>query len=468
GATATALTATASGSNTLLWYTVATGGTGSATAPTPSTAAAGSTTYYVSQVTSLNCEGPRASITVTVNPTPAAPTVTSPVVYCQGATATALTATPAAGNTLLWYTVATGGTGSATAPTPSTAAAGSTTYYVSQVTSLNCEGPRAAITVTVNPTPAAPTVTSPVVYCQGETATALTATPAAGNTLLWYTVATGGTGSATAPTPSTAAAGSTTYYVSQVTSLNCEGPRAAITVTVNPTPAAPTVTSPVVYCQGATATALTATPAAGNTLLWYTVATGGTGSATAPTPSTAAAGSTTYYVSQVTSLNCEGPRVAITVTVNPTPAAPTVTSPVVYCQGATATALTATPAAGNTLLWYTVATGGTGSATAPTPSTAAAGSTTYYVSQVTSLNCEGPRAAITVTVNPTPAAPTVTTPVVYCQGATATALTATASGSNTLLWYTVATGGTGSATAPTPSTAAAGSTTYYVSQVTSL
>ena len=142
-----------------------------------------------------------------------------------------------------------------------------------------------------------------------------------------------------------------------------------------------------------------------------------------------------------------------------TPAAPTVTTPVTYCQGATASALTAT---GTALKWYTVATGGTGSTTAPTPSTTTVGSTTYYVSQTIS-SCESARAAIIVTVNAIPAAPTVTSPVTYTQGATATALTATGTG---LLWYTAATGGTGSGTIPIPSTSTVGTTNYYVSQTT--
>ena|GEM_PF-33339 len=440
---ATAVPLTATGTS-LLWYTVPTGGTGSATAPTPSTAVVGTVTYYVSQTQSCG-ESPRASIDVVVSAVPAAPTVSSPVVYCQNATATALTAT---GSNLLWYTVPTGGTGSATAPTPSTTTAGSTTYYVSQ-TVTSCESPRASIVVNIIATPAAPTVTSPVTYCQNSTAVPLTAT---GSNLLWYTVPTGGTGSATAPTPSTTTVGSTTYYVSQTVN-GCEGPRASIVVTINAIPAAPTVTSPVNYCQNSTAAPLTAT---GSNLLWYTVPTGGTGSATAPTPSTTTVGSTTYYVSQTVN-GCESPRASITVNVNAIPAAPGVSSPISYCQNATAVPLTAT---GTNLLWYTVPTGGTGSATAPTPSTTTVGSNTYYVSQ-TVTGCESPRASITVNINAIPAAPGVTSPVNYCQNATAVALTAT--GSN-LLWYTVPTGGTGSATAPTPSTTTVGSTTYYVSQ----
>jgi glycosidase len=442
---ATAVPLTAVGTS-LLWYANAAGGVGSTTAPTPSTTAIGSTNYYVSQT--LSCgEGPRALIVVTVNAIPLPPTATSPIAYCQNATAVALSVT---GTNLLWYSTITGGTGIATAPTPSTSTAGSATYYVSQTVN-GCESPRAAIVVNVTATPAAPTATATVNYCQNTAAVALTAT---GTNLLWYTVATGGTGSSTAPIPSTTTAGTSTYYVSQ-TINTCEGPRTAINVIVTAATPAPTVTTPVVYCQGTTATALTAT---GTSLLWYTSATGGTGSTTAPTPSTTTVGNTNYYVSQT--LTCgEGSRALITVTVNATPAAPTVTTPVVYCQGATATALTAT---GASLLWYTTPTGGTGSASAPTPITTAVGSTIYYVSQTVN-GCPSPRAAITVTVNITPAAPTVISGLVYCQNATAVALGAT--GTN-LLWYTAATGGTGSATAPIPSTTTAGSTTYYVSQTT--
>jgi glycosidase len=375
----------------------------------------------------------------------AAPTATSPVNYCQNATASPLQAT---GTNLLWYTTATGGTGSPTAPTPSTTTIGSTTYYVTQ-TIGSCESPRLPIVVNVTANTPAPTVTSPVNYCQNATASQLTAT---GTNLLWYTAATGGTGNATAPIPSTTAIGSTSYYVSQTQSCG-ESPRAVIVVNVSAVPAAPAVTSPLTYCQNITAPALTAT---GTNILWYTVASGGTGSATAPIPSTATAGSTTWYVSQSNN-GCESPRASIIVNVNAAPGMPTVTTPVTYCQNATAVPLTAT---GTALLWYTTATGGTGTSTAPTPSTANAGSTNYYVSQTIS-GCESPRAVIAVNITGLPAAPTVTSPVTYCQNSTAMPLTAI--GTN-LKWYTTATGGTGSAAAPIPVTTTAGNTTYYVSQ----
>jgi Fungalysin metallopeptidase (M36)/Ig-like domain CHU_C associated/Fungalysin/Thermolysin Propeptide Motif len=299
---------------------------------------------------------------------------------------------------------------------------------------------------------AAPSVVSPLSYCQGSTALVLTAT---GSNLLWYTTATGGIGSSTAPTINTSSVGNTTYYVSQSVLGGCESTRSAIVVNILASPNAPSVTTPVVYCQGNTAVALSAV---GSNLLWYTAATGGVGSATAPLPATNTVGNINYYVSQTLG-TCESPRAVIVVTTNVTPIAPVVTSPVIYCQGATSTALTAT---GTNLKWYTVAIGGSSLTSAPTPSTINTGSTTYYVSQTTGA-CEGPRAAIVVTISSTPNAPVASTVVDYCQGTSVTALSAT--GTN-LLWYTTATGGAGSTSAPIPSTASAGNTTYYVSQTT--
>ena len=81
---------------------------------------------------------------------PSVATVTTPVTYNQGATATALTATTGANGTgLVWYTTATGGTGTTTAPTPSTATAGSTSYWVATTNANGCESARTEIVVNV-------------------------------------------------------------------------------------------------------------------------------------------------------------------------------------------------------------------------------------------------------------------------------------------------------------------------------
>jgi hypothetical protein len=82
--------------------------------------------------------------------------------------------------------------------------------------------------------PGNPSVTTPVTYNQGDTASPLTATTGTNGTgLLWYTAATGGTGSTTAPTPSTATAGSTSYWVASTNANGCESERVEIVVNVN-------------------------------------------------------------------------------------------------------------------------------------------------------------------------------------------------------------------------------------------
>ncbi|MBA3827606.1 MAG: gliding motility-associated C-terminal domain-containing protein [Taibaiella sp.] len=66
-----------------------------------------------------------------------------------------------------------------------------------------------------------------------------------------------------------------------------------------------------------------------------------------------------------------------------------------FCQFAIPTRLSAT---GTNLLWYTTATGGVGSSTAPTPSTTVASTTYYYLSQ-TIKGCESDRTQMTVIVH---------------------------------------------------------------------
>lgn len=259
-----------------------------------------------------------------------------------------------------------------------------------------------AYSITINASPDAPTVVSPISYCPGATATALTAT---GTNLLWYTSATGGTGSTTAPVPGTSAP--SVYYVTQTSAAaagGCESPRASIAVNINPTPSGPTVVSPISYCKGAIATGLSVT---GPNLQWYTSATGGVGTIVAPTPATTSVGTTQYYVTQTATSpgSCESSRSAINVIVDTIPLAPIVNTPVYLCLGvAVATPLTATISTiGSSLLWYTTATGGVGSSVAPVPSSATTGSTTYYVSQTCpSIGFDGPRSAITATVQPLP------------------------------------------------------------------
>lgn len=79
---------------------------------------------------------------------------------------------------------------------------------------------------------APPTVNSPIYLCQNSVATPLTATPSGGGTLNWYTTLTGGVALAGAPTPSTVAVGTTTYYVTETVGGVDSDPRTPIVVNV--------------------------------------------------------------------------------------------------------------------------------------------------------------------------------------------------------------------------------------------
>ena len=259
-----------------------------------------------------------ASNAFNITATPSPPSVASSLGYCSGQTTTALIAT---GSNLKWYTTASGGVGSASAPLPSNAV--SSSHWVSQTTN-SCESSRAKIDVNITTTPSTPSVASPLGYCSGQTTTALTAT---GSNLKWYTAASGGTGSASAPLPSNAV--SSSHWVSQTTN-SCESSRAKIDVNITTTPSAPSVISTINYTQNQTATALTAT---GSNLKWYTAASGGTDSNIAPTPQTTSIGTTFSYVSQTVN-NCESTRAAIQINVNAPATASVCFNVKVFLEGA--------------------------------------------------------------------------------------------------------------------------------------
>ena len=138
----------------------------------------GTYTYHTTNV--YGCDS-AVTLNLFVKPVPPPPIVVSPVVYCQGQTATQLIATGAG---LIWYTVSIGGTGSAVVPTPSTTTPGTTWYYVSQ--NLNgCEGPQNSIKVVVYATPVAAISAGRTHICQHDS-TLLSAGPVpAGTTYLW-------------------------------------------------------------------------------------------------------------------------------------------------------------------------------------------------------------------------------------------------------------------------------------------
>ncbi len=381
-----------------VWYTGSCGGTqvGTGTDYYVNISQAGTYTYYLRAENSCGhstCASTTVTVTLSVN---ASVNITAnpSVPICAG-TAVTFTATVQNGGTLPSYQWKKNGndiSGATNSTYTSTTLANGDiiTCVLSSNATCVIDSPVSsnAITMTVNSLPTVSISASGNPICTGASTT-LTASGA--STYSWSN----GLGTAN---PVTVTPASTTTYTVTGTTAGCNG-TASNTVMVNATPASPSVTATVTYCQNATASQLTAT---GSNLLWYSTATGGTGSSTAPTPTTTSAGTVSYYVSQTVN-TCESSRSQINVITNATPAAPSVTATVTYCQNATALQLTAT---GNNLLWYTIPAGGTGSSIAPTPSTASIGTTSYYVTQ-TINNCESPRATINVVVHSLPQTPVI-------------------------------------------------------------
>ncbi|QQL50415.1 gliding motility-associated C-terminal domain-containing protein [Mucilaginibacter ginkgonis] len=477
GTTAT-LNVTAAANTTYSWYTAPTGGTLVATGTSFTTPAlTATTTYYVAAMRN-GCTDASARTPVTINvlPAPAAPVIaTTSATVCAGQTAT-FTAATVAGITTKWYTAATGGTAIFTGNTFTTPALSQTTsYYAESDNATGCTSlTRIAVTATVQPAPATPTITlaTPAIN-PGQTNTLTITNPQAGVTYTWYDAATGGNLVFTGLSFTTPALNATTTYYVMATEGGCSLPaRASVTVTVNAAPSV-TVTPPTQTInsgQTATLTASSTTPNA--TFNWYTQPTGGTSiftGATFTTPPLTT--NTTYYAEAVdpvsgavsTSRASGAVIIGNSPTVTVTPPTQTINS------GQTATFTASSPTAGATFNWYTTPTGGTPIFTGSTfTSPALTANTTYYaeaVDPVTNIP-SATRATGTVTIGNAPSV-TVTPPTqAITSGQTATFTASSTTPNATFKWYSQPTGGAPIFTGPTfttpPLTA---NTTYYAEAV---
>jgi hypothetical protein len=257
---------------------------------------------------------------VIVNATPAPlPTVSD--IFCQErADKTYTFPTKASdGNTINWYTAATGGTATTATPSVNLKTAGETTFYATQISGKGCESiTRIVQKVKVKPLPALPGIEKPVIeYCQFVPAVPLTATPVTNGILNWYkTNDQGEAPSGAAPTPSTAEGGTTSYFVGQ-TLEGCIGDRAKIDVKINTTPK-PTTTTALAYCQNQVAPVLSAT---GTVLKWYREANGAEWQGVPFTPFTEKVQDYSFYVTQTGANGCESPKEEIKIHIKSLPSA---------------------------------------------------------------------------------------------------------------------------------------------------
>jgi hypothetical protein len=389
---------------------------------------------YTVILNALGCHtGTSNAIVVTVNTIPPTPTATpgGPTTFCAGGSVL-LTSDSTSGNQWLLDGNPIGG---ATNQTYSATLTGS---YTVRVTATGCTSAASnAVSVTVNPIPATPTITpgGPTTFCTGGSVT-LTSSSASGNQ---WNLNGNPIGGATNNTYSAAASGS---YTVVVTTNGCSSAASAATsVTVNPIPATPTITpgGPTTFCAGGSVT-LTSSSASGNQWLLNGNPIGG---ATSSTYSATATGS---YTVTVTTTGCTSAASnAVAVTVNPIPATPTITpgGPTTFCAGGSVT-LTSSSASGNQ--WFLNG-NPIGGATNQTFIASASGG---YTVKITTSGCtSAASAATTVTVNPNPNA-TITAASSTPSGSTGNIASVANAGAGATYAWSV-TGGTLTAGNNTPS-----------------
>ncbi len=208
----------------------------------------GTITYYAATTEPiLGCVGASDNVIITVNPIPVAPGFTGPTTYCEGELPTPLTGIPSLGGSMKWYADAglTIVLSTLTSFNP-TLVVGTFTIYLTE-TANGCEGPATPISITVKPTPGAPAITGDLLYCEGETPTALTATPTMGGTIAWENGLGVNVGTGTSFTPPLA--NGLSNFTATETLNGCTGPSATVTIEVQPAPSV-SVTNSISICLG--------------------------------------------------------------------------------------------------------------------------------------------------------------------------------------------------------------------------
>jgi hypothetical protein len=306
-------------------YTLVSGGTSTSNTATIVYLTSGSKTISMNYSSPLGCSssGPITN-TIVLDPTSVAGTVNANQTICSGSSPANITLTGNTG-TIQWqvstdnvtFTNISGATSSPLASAqmgPLTA----TRYYRAVVTSGVCSSVNSAVvTVTVNPTSVAGTVSANQTICYNTSPTNITLTGNTG-TIQWQSSTTSAStgfsniAGATTSTLTSVQMGvltATTYYRAIVTSGVCSSVNSAsLTVTVNALPSISASASPTSVCPGA---ATTLSASGGNSYTWNNGAGSGTGL------SVNLSATTTYTVTGTDANGCTN-TASTTVTVNNT------------------------------------------------------------------------------------------------------------------------------------------------------
>ncbi len=430
------LTLSGSSSDSIFWYTAATGGTQVAAGNTFHIPFVAQTTTYYAR-TGRNCPSNSVATTATIMPAAASP-VSSDTARCGPGTVT-LFATDTA--EIRWYNAAVGGGLLATGNSFTSNYLESDTSYFIEAGSV-CPSPRIEVRVAVNSTPEP--IVSDASRCGAGTIT-LAANSAA--SVYWYNTSSGGSALTSGSIFTASLAETDTFYAEA--SSGCASARVMAIAIINPIPPNPIVTDTTLCSPGSVTLFADAT----EQVEWYNSASGGSMFLTGPNFTTPVLTSShTYYVE--TGYDCKSNRVPVTVTISSIPTAPS-GSNVARCDSGSVT-LNATSS--QPIEWYDSPSGGNLLAAGNAFTTPTLTTTTTYYAEAGSF-CKSTRTAVQAIINEVPAPP-ASSNVSRCGSGS---VTLTATSAQLVYWFNSPTGGTPIATGLTFNTPALNaSTTYFL------
>ena len=411
--------------------------------------------YPIAVKNNYGCITYGATLVVAAGGAPPAPVAGTNATYCQGVTASNLTATAGSGGTIKWYSdpslTTQIGTNSLFNPNPYLSV-GTNNFYITETVS-GCQSSATTVTITVNPLPVLTANPTSQTICSG-TATNIALSSSVTGTTYSYTVSqasgiSGGASGTTSPIAQTLTNANTTSGIATYTIIptanSCAGSSVNVVVTVNPKPVVTANPTSQTICSGATTSIALSSGVTGTTFAWTVAQSGvsgasnGSGSPIAQTLSNSSttAGTATYTITPTAS-TCAGNSINVVVTVNPKPTVTATPASQIICSGNAAGIALTSNVIGTTYAWtvsqsgVTGASSGSGTPIAQTLTTTAAatGTATYTITPTANL-CSGTAINVAVTVNPIPNTTATPSSQSVCSGgSTSIALTSNVTGTN--------------------------------------
>jgi gliding motility-associated-like protein len=450
-------------------------GTGSPNEALDNTSAAPVNVTYVYTATANGCTSVLNNVVVTVNPTPALTSTTSPSAICSGTIFSYVPTSGTTGTTFSWSRAAvTGisnasatGTGNPNEVLTNTSAAPVNVTYVYSLTANGCANTTTYnVVVTVNPSPILTSTLAPAAICSGTAFSYTPTSPTSGVIFNWSRAAVAGisntaatgTGNPNEVLNNTTNAAVNVTYVYTITANGCTSPAYNVVVSVKPNPALTSITNPSAICNNTVFNYTPTSNITGATFAWSRAAvagisngaTTGTGNPAEQLLNTTVAPVNVTYVYTVSANGCSSAPVNVVVAVNPTPTLTSTLTPAAICNNTTFNYTPTSGTTGTTFNWSraaiagisNTASSGTGNPAEVLVNTTAAPINVTYVYTLSANGCANPATYnVVVTVNPSPALTSTFTPAAICSGSAFSYVPTSSTTGATFAWSRAAVAG---------------------------